>query len=124
MHEDEDEDDGDEEGASKPVGRLALSSGTGEVPKSFSLSQNLPNPFNPSTMIRYTLANAVDVRLTIYNALGQKVCVLVSVTQAPGVHSVQWNGRDRFGRFVSSGLYLYKLEAGENVAVRKMIFIK
>ncbi len=67
---------------------------------------------------------AADVRLAIYNILGQRVRVLLNASQTPGVHNVQWDGRDAFGRFVSSGLYLYKLEAGENVAVRKMVFSK
>ena len=135
---DGDDDDGDDDdGASKPVVGLPLPSGMGAngyapdshfyslgVPKSFSLSQNAPNPFNPSTTIRYTLEEAADVRLAIYNILGQRVRVLLNASQTPGVHSVQWDGRDVLGRIVSSGLYLYRLEAGENVAVRKMVFSK
>ena len=90
----------------------------------FELYQNAPNPFNPSTTIRYTLAEASDVRLTIYNSLGQRVRVLVNSGQSQGAYSVAWDGRDHLGREVSSGLYLYQLEAGANVSVRKMVFAK
>ncbi len=90
----------------------------------FELRQNAPNPFNPSTTIRYTLAEASDVRLTVYNSLGQRVRVLVNTTQSQGAYTAVWDGRDHLGREVSSGLYLYQLEAGANVSVRKMVFAK
>ena len=93
-------------------------------PLRFEVEQNYPNPFNPSTTIRYTLVEASDVRLTIYNALGQEVRALVNATQSAGVQSVQWDGRDALGKLVASGLYIYRLEAGTKVAVRKMIFAK
>ena len=95
-----------------------------EAPKTFSLLQNVPNPFNPSTTIRYTLSEASDVRLTIYNALGQEVRALINATQSTGVQSVQWDGRDASGELVATGLYIYRLEAGPNVAIRKMILAK
>ena len=85
---------------------------------------NNPNPFNPSTTIRYTLEEASNVRLTIYNVLGQPVRVLVNSGQGQGVYSVQWDGRDSFGREVTSGVYLYRLEAGANVSIQKMILVK
>ena len=90
----------------------------------FELHQNYPNPFNPATTIQYTLTEGADVRLTIYNILGQQVRVLGDTAQGAGVHSVQWDGKDAFGRQVTSGLYLYRLEAGNNVAVRKMVLAK
>ena len=90
----------------------------------FELEQNSPNPFNPITAIRYSLAEASRVRLTIYNMLGQEVRVLVDENQSPGVYSLQWDARDASGRTVSTGLYIYKLEAGANVALRKMVFVK
>ena len=93
-------------------------------PLRFEVEQNYPNPFNPSTTIRYTLEDASDVRLTIYNTLGQEVRALVNATQSAGVQSVQWDGRDASGKLVATGLYLYRLEAGPHVAVRKMIFAK
>lgn len=87
-------------------------------------AENFPNPFNPSTTIRYTLPEASDVRLVIYNVLGQQVRVLVNETQAPGVYSVAWDSRNALGRTVSTGLYVYRLEAGSNVIIRKMVFLK
>lgn len=90
----------------------------------FGVAQNFPNPFNPTTMVRYTLPEASDVRLVIYNVLGQQVRVLVNRMQTRGVHAVQWDGHDAIGRQVATGLYLYRLQAGENVAVKKMVFAK
>ena len=90
----------------------------------FGVDQNFPNPFNPSTTIRYTLSEASSVRLVIYNILGQQVRILVNTSQAAGAHSVMWDGRDALRRQVSTGLYLYRLEAGTNVVVRKMVFAK
>ena len=91
---------------------------------SFHLAQNTPNPFNPATSIQYMLTEASNVRLLIYNILGQQVRVLVNGAQLAGTHSVVWDGRDAFGRDVSSGLYLYRLEAGDYTAMRKMMFAK
>ena len=85
---------------------------------------NYPNPFNPSMVIRYTLPEAAGVRLRIYDMLGQHVRTMVDAGQGAGMHSVVWDGRDALGRMVSTGLYFYRLEAGQNVAVRKMILAK
>ena len=85
---------------------------------------NYPNPANPSTTIRYALTEATDVRLAIYNILGQQVRVLVNSEQSAGTYSVVWDGRNALGREVTSGVYLYRLKAGQNVAIRKMILIK
>ncbi|MDA0746458.1 MAG: DUF5011 domain-containing protein [bacterium] len=93
-------------------------------PQAFELRQNYPNPFNPETTIQYSLVEASGVRLTIYNVLGQEMRVLVNEGQGPGMHTVRWDGKDAFGRQVTSGLYLYRLEAGVNVAVNKMMFTK
>ena len=93
-------------------------------PLQFGLEQNHPNPFNPATTIHYTLSEATQVRLTIYNVLGQAVRELINSGQGAGVHSVNWDGRDSFGKAVASGVYLYRLKAGANVSVRKMILAK
>jgi hypothetical protein len=85
---------------------------------------NYPNPFNPSTTIRYTLPEASNVRLTIYNVLGQEIRTLVNAAQTRGVHSVQWDGRDASGRQAATGVYIYRLEAGQFVATRNMVFTK
>lgn len=88
------------------------------------LGQNSPNPFNPSTTIRYSLPAATDVRLTVYNVVGQQVRVLVAEGQQSGPHSVEWDGRDAVGQVVANGPYLYRLEAGGRTAVQKMLFAK
>ena len=97
----------------------------GAIPVAFSLEQNYPNPFNPSTNIVFKLAKSADVKLTIYNLLGQRVAVLLdNKTQIAGKHSVQWDGRDEAGNLVSSGLYIYKIEAGDFTQARKMLLMK
>jgi hypothetical protein len=90
----------------------------------FVLRQNYPNPFNPATMISYQLATESDVELTIYNVLGQEIRELVNQHQSGGIHQIQWNGRDEAGREVASGVYLYKLSAGDFVQSRKMLLLK
>ena len=94
------------------------------APLQFELYQNLPNPFNPSTTIRYSLSEATQVRLSIYNVLGQEIRVLVNAGQAAGTYNAEWDGHDAFGREVSTGLYLYRLKAGQHVAVNKMVLAK
>jgi hypothetical protein len=89
------------------------------VPKSFKLGQNYPNPFNPITAIGYQLSAVSDVELSIYNLLGQKVATLVSEKQKAGSHQVEWDG----GNF-SSGVYYYRIKAGDFQDVKKMIIIK
>ena len=90
----------------------------------FGLEQNLPNPFNPLTSITYSLAERASVHLAVYNAVGQRTRVLVDGIQATGRHTVTWDGRDDAGRRVASGLYLYRLTAGPESAVRKMLFAR
>jgi len=94
------------------------------LPRSFSLSQNLPNPFRHETEIRYTLPKEVKVKLVIYNVTGQKVRTLVSGKENAGYKSVRWDGRDDKGRRVSPGVYFYRLEAGDYESIRKLILIK
>jgi len=94
------------------------------APKDFALHPNFPNPFNPSTKIVYDLASQSDVRLEIYNLMGQKVNTLVSANQSVGRHTVTWNATDQFGREVSAGVYLYRLYTSNKVFTRKMILIK
>ena len=89
-----------------------------------SLGPNRPNPFNPATTIRYALEKAVDVELAIYNLLGQEVRLLVRQFQPAGSYTVTWDGRDAAGRQVSTGIYLYRLQAGADVVTRKMILAK
>jgi hypothetical protein len=93
-------------------------------PETFALSQNYPNPFNPTTNIRYNLPATVSVRLTIYNALGQEVRMLMNRQQPAGYHTVVWDGRDQYGRPAPSGIYFYRLQAGSFTATKKMLLAK
>jgi hypothetical protein len=97
-----------------------------EPPTAFALAQNVPNPFNPSTTIRFSIPNRRDakVALVIYNTMGQRVRTLVDGTMDSGVHSVVWDGRDGLGRKVGAGVYLLQMEAGDFVEVRKMVLIR
>ncbi len=84
-----------------------------QVVTGFELSQNYPNPFNPTTAIRYQLPKSGSVELTIYNLLGQEIRKLVNENRIAGQYTVQWDGRDETGAAVASGVYLYRLKAGE-----------
>ncbi|MGH1365449.1 MAG: M4 family metallopeptidase [Calditrichia bacterium] len=95
-----------------------------ELPSSFQLHTNFPNPFNPTTSIRYDLPKSSSVSLGIYNSLGQLVRKLVSEEQSAGFKTVRWDGRNEAGQSTSSGIYLYRLEAGDFVQTRKMMLLK
>ena len=96
-----------------------------DTPRDFTLEQNYPNPFNPATNITFTLTQATDVKLAVYNLLGQRVAVLIDdQTRTAGKHTVQWDGRDDVGNLVSSGMYIYRLEADNFTQSRKMVFLK
>jgi PKD repeat protein len=104
---------------------LSKPSGSSPVlPEHFSLSQNYPNPFNPSTVIKFAIANPSQVELTVYNMLGRKVATLINDYFEIGEFEAVWNGLDSDGSPVSSGLYLYRLKAGDNVQTKKMILTK
>jgi len=88
------------------------------------LMGNYPNPFNPSTTISFTLANPEQVSIEIYNVKGQKVCVLANDLFQAGKHNLIWNGSDKDGRIVSSGVYFYRMTAGRYTMSHKMLSIK
>ena len=90
----------------------------------YALEGNYPNPFNPSTSIRFRLPVAGNVRLAVYNSLGARVRVLEDATMEAGVFSISWNGRDDAGRAVESGTYFVRLMAGEFNAVHRMLLVK
>jgi hypothetical protein len=90
-----------------------------EIPESFTLYQNYPNPFNPSTTIKFTLPIDSRVKLNIYNSLGQQVETLVDKEMEAGFHEVNFDASR-----LASGVYLYQLQAGEYISVKKMILIK
>ncbi|MEE9442394.1 MAG: FG-GAP-like repeat-containing protein [candidate division Zixibacteria bacterium] len=85
---------------------------------------NYPNPFNPSTTIGYNLVQGGHVKLEIFNISGQRIVSLVNEEKEAGLHSVVWDGKDSSGRQVASGIYFYRLEAGEFSDTRKMILMK
>jgi hypothetical protein len=95
-----------------------------QIPSSFLLHQNYPNPFNPETTITYQLPKAAAVKLEIYNITGQKIATLVVKKQPAGDYSLQWLGMDDSGRQVTSGVYVYRLHAGDFVESRKMLLLR
>ena len=90
----------------------------------FRLYPNYPNPFNPSTTIRFNLPKAMHVRLSIYNLLGQEIVVLVDEKLSAGLHDLRWEGRDKQDAIVPSGVYVYRLEAGSYRGIGKLLFLK
>jgi protocatechuate 3,4-dioxygenase beta subunit len=94
------------------------------APAQVLITRNEPNPFNPETSIRMNLPATAGVKLTIYNARGQQIRTLVNGELIAGEHSVTWNGTDNHGQAVSSGLYFYRLETGNQNVVRKMTLMK
>ncbi|MCE5270904.1 T9SS type A sorting domain-containing protein [bacterium] len=108
--------------------RLALygAGAPASLPKAFALKQNVPNPFNPSTVISYDIPEGKNVRveLRVFNLRGQLVRNLVSEQRDPGTYSVFWDGRDDSGRGVGSGVYFYRIQAGDFHMTRKMILMK
>ena len=97
-----------------------------EVPLAFSLSQNYPNPFNTDTTIRFSVPHVQQVRLTIYDLLGQKVRTLTDREVAAGTYTVRWDGRDELDRSVSSGVYLVRLmgDDGRRARTRKIVLMR
>jgi hypothetical protein len=91
----------------------------GEVPEEYALEQNYPNPFNPSTTIRYDLPYASNVNLKVYDLLGQETMTLVDEERPAGVYEVRFNAQN-----LSSGMYIYRLRAGDFVATKRMLVLK
>ena len=94
------------------------------VPAEYELSQNVPNPFNPSTEISYQLPESGSVRLEIYSLVGQPIRTLVQEDQKAGAYTVTWGGRDSHGREVSSGVYFYRFATDGLVKTRRMLLLK
>ena len=94
------------------------------VPQSSELFQNHPNPFNPETKIEYQLLEKAQVKIEVYNLVGQKIRTLESKEREAGHYSVIWDGCDEFGNKVVSGIYLYQIKAGNFVKTRKMALMK
>jgi hypothetical protein len=97
---------------------------TDQVPTGFDLGDNYPNPFNPTTTIDFMIQKQVDVRMEVYNLLGQRVVTLVDENLKAGFYKVTWDGRNQVGNTVSSGVYFYKLKAGDFIETKKMILMR
>ena len=95
-----------------------------QLPDKFQLLQNYPNPFNPQTTIRFQLPKAAATRISIYNMLGQEVKRIVDRQMEPGYHEVLWDGRNEAGMQVGSGVYYYRIEAGEFRDTKKMAMLR
>lgn len=102
---------------------LVSMSSAAETPSDHALFQNYPNPFNPETIIPYQISRATDVRLDIYNAVGQHIRTLVNGPRAPGLYRVRWTADDDRGRGVAAGVYIYRLETGAFSRSGKMVLV-
>ncbi len=94
------------------------------VPAQASLEQNYPNPFNSSTAIGFSLAEDVALDLGVYDVTGRRIRTLLAGWRSAGVHSVVWDGRDAVGKRVASGVYLYRLLAGDETEARRLLLLK
>ena len=95
-----------------------------DQPAAFVLAQNVPNPFNSSTILRFALPQAADIELAIYNLTGQKVAHLARGWHTAGHYAVHWDGRNDAGERVASGVYIYRLHTDEQVQVRKLLLLR
>lgn len=91
---------------------------------SFQLYDNYPNPFNPETIIRFTVNQSQKINLNIFNAQGRLINRLVNRNLQPGEYLIKWNGTDRHNQRVASGIYFYQLSGNKKIIVKKMQFIK
>jgi PKD repeat protein len=103
---------------------LTLATVAQEMPDAFSLDGNYPNPFNPSTTLRYALPHEAHVRLAIYDTMGRQVAVVVDRVESAGRYEVQWNGRASNGAPVASGVYLVQMQAGTFNATHTLLLAK
>ena len=93
-------------------------------PESFTLSQNYPNPFNPETTISFDLPVASEIELALYNVAGQREATLAGGFREAGSYTLRWDGRDDTGHGLASGVYFYRLTAGERVETRTLLLLK
>ena len=91
---------------------------------SFALLQNSPNPFNPNTLIRFDLAEACRVRVSVYDVQGRLVTRLIDRQLPAGPHTIPWHGRDGLGRSVGSGVYFYRMETPSYISTRRMVLVR
>jgi hypothetical protein len=115
---------GDKEDVSIPVKPGTAEQLEESKPARFNLEPNYPNPFNPETMIKFSLPQDSRVTLNIYNILGQVVNTLVDEVLPAGVHSVKWDGKNEQGGDVASGVYFYRIKAGDYDSIMKMTLLR
>ncbi len=94
------------------------------LPRALSLSQNVPNPFNPETLIAFAVPQAGEVKLEIFNALGQRIAVLWHGALTAGHYRMRWSGRDQQGRPAASGMYIYRLQSGSQILAKRMVLVR
>lgn len=94
------------------------------LPETFRLSQNYPNPFNPITVIEYSLPEQSHVKIEVFNILGQKVKKLIDEPSSAGYYRIEWDGTDSDGKQVSTGIYFYRMQAGDSIKTKKMMILK
>jgi hypothetical protein len=94
------------------------------IPTAFELAQNYPNPFNPSTVIRYSVANPAEVKLAVFNLLGQRIRLLFEGRREAGTFSIQWDGRNDKGEQVAAGIYFLRLDSERATLSRKMLLVR
>ncbi|MBI2505938.1 MAG: T9SS type A sorting domain-containing protein [Candidatus Latescibacteria bacterium] len=109
--------------ATPPAFTVAEEERTTPLPQSFTLSQNYPDPVNSDTVIRFALPASAEVALSVYNLAGQRVAVLAEGVRGAGSYTVRWDGRDEKGHELASGVFLYRLRAGEKVETRKLALV-
>jgi hypothetical protein len=95
-----------------------------DIPSTFQLKQNYPNPCNPTTKIEYQLSKPSNVKINIYDSVGKLVKELINEQSNSGNYSAVWNGKDNYGNTVASGTYFYQIQAGDFVQAKKMILLK
>ena len=98
---------------------VSVSETASMLPASFELEQNFPNPFNPTTSIRYSVPQSSHVALTIFDILGREIRTLINEVQSPGHYTVTFDGRD-----LASGVYFYRLTSGSFSATKKFVMVK
>jgi hypothetical protein len=111
-------------GKGSTIATVSATLRAGATPAAFKLHQNCPNPFNPTTEITYDLPVDCHVTLEVYNVIGQRVATLVNEFQEAGNKVVRWDSRDAKGLAETSGIYFYRLQAGDFTAVKKMVLLK
>jgi hypothetical protein len=101
------------------TGPVASAIALNELPAQSSLSQNYPNPFNPTTKIQFTIVNRQSITLKLYDVLGRAAATLVNEVKQPGTYTVEFDGSN-----LASGVYFYRLQAGEFVQTRKLVLLR